>query len=113
VQVILTGKPIYYNLLHYYDEDFKELFKVKADFDTSMDANAENMEEFSTFISFVNQQEKLLPLDHTGMARLLEYTHRLSGDQEKISTRFGEIIDLKGREGGDSTYETVSSYNTS
>lgn len=94
VQVILTGKPIYYYLLHYYDEDFKELFKVKADFDVSMDYSEGNLQDFTTFIQYVSQQEKLLPMNNGGMARLLEHTHRLSGDQEKISTRFGEIIDL-------------------
>ena len=94
VQVILIGKPLYYYLLHHYDEDFKELFKVKADFDTSMNNSEENIQDFTTFIHYVNQQEKLLPMDAGGMARLLEHTHRLSDNQEKISTRFGEIIDL-------------------
>ncbi len=94
IQVILIGKPLYYYLLHYYDEDFKELFKVKADFDTVMDYNDGNIKDFVQFIRFVGQGEEMLPMDAAGMAKLLEHSHRLAEDQEKISTRFGEIIDL-------------------
>lgn len=94
VQVILIGRPLYYYLLQQYDEDFRELFKVKADFDTTMNSTEANVADFARFIRYVCEEEQLLPLDDDGMAALLEQTHRLAGDQEKISVRFGEIIDL-------------------
>lgn len=93
VQVILIGRPLYYYLLLEYDEDFRELFKVKADFDVEMEYNEEHVSDFVRFIQHICRQEKLLPLDAAGMAQLLEESHRLAEDQEKISTRFGEIID--------------------
>jgi len=37
VKVVLIGNPLLYQQLYALDMDFKELFKVKADFDTSMD----------------------------------------------------------------------------
>ncbi len=94
VQVILIGRPLYYYLLLEYDEDFRELFKVKADFDVEMEHNEAHVSDFVGFIQHICRQEELLPLDAGGMAQLLEESHRLAEDQEKISTRFGEIIDM-------------------
>ncbi len=45
VKVILVGSPDIYYLIHQYDRDFKEIFKVKADFDTTMERNEENIQD--------------------------------------------------------------------
>ncbi len=37
VKVLLIGDPLTYYLLHEYDEDFRKLFKVKADFGAQFD----------------------------------------------------------------------------
>ncbi|TNE64632.1 MAG: ATP-binding protein [Bacteroidetes bacterium] len=94
VQIILIGSPMLYFLLYKYDEDFRELFKVKADFDTEMDNTPGNVADFCRFIQHVCREEKLLLPDQAGMARLLEYSHRKAEDQDKLSIRFGAIIDL-------------------
>ena len=44
-KVILIGDPRVYQLLYARDRDFKELFKVKADFDTTMDRDEGEEEE--------------------------------------------------------------------
>ena len=93
-QIILIGSPTVYFLLYEYDEDFKELFKVKADFDTVMDPSEANLSDFCSFIQNVCKEEKLLPLNAGGLGKLLEFSHRKAEDQEKLSIRFGEIIDL-------------------
>lgn len=93
-QIILIGSPMVYFLLYEYDEDFRELFKVKADFDTVMESTEANLADFCTFIQQVCAAEKLLPLNAGGMRKLLEFSHRKAEDQEKLSIRFGEIIDL-------------------
>src|SRR5699024_5886867 len=43
VKIILICNSQLYQLLHYYDEDFSKLFKIKADFDVEMDYNMENI----------------------------------------------------------------------
>lgn len=93
-QIILIGSPMVYFLLYEYDEDFRELFKVKADFDTVMGATEPNVRDLCHFIQNVCAEEKLLPLNAGGMGKLLEFSHRKAEDQEKLSIRFGEIIDL-------------------
>ena len=94
LQIILIGSPMLYFLLYEYDEDFRELFKVKADFDTTMDYSEANLADFCAFAQNVCKEECLLPLDAGGLGKLLEYSHRQAEDQDKLSIRFGEIIDL-------------------
>ena len=43
VKVIVVGRPLLYYLLYGYDEEFPELFKVKADFDIRMARNEDNL----------------------------------------------------------------------
>ena len=94
VKVILIGSPIIYYLLNAYDEDFQKLFKVKADFTTQMARTPEAERAYALFVSTIAQQDKLLPFDRGAVARVIEYGSRLAADQDKLSTRFGEIADL-------------------
>jgi lon-related putative ATP-dependent protease len=94
VKVILIGHPIIYYLLNAYDEDFQKLFKVKADFTTQMDRTPEAERSYALFVSTITHQDKSLPFDRSAVARVIEYGSRLAGDQDKLSTRFGEITDL-------------------
>lgn len=94
VKVILVGKPDIYQALLSFDEHFVELFKVKADFDTQMPRNEENTLNYSRFVSHLCETEELRHLDSTALARIVEHGSRLADDQEKLSTRFGEISDV-------------------
>jgi lon-related putative ATP-dependent protease len=93
-KVVLVGNPYLYYLLHAYDEDSRELFKVKADFDSRMDRNQQNIDKYAMYVAKCQQDEKLLPFDNTAVARIVEIGSRLADDQEKLSTRFSEIADL-------------------
>ena len=94
VKVILVGRPDVYQALLVYDEHFTELFKVKADFDTDMPRTDENIKNYTRFISHLCEAEKLTHLDAMAMARVVEHGSRIAEDQEKLSTRFGEISDV-------------------
>ncbi len=94
VKVVLIGHPLLYYLLHYYDEDFPKLFKVKADFTTRMDRTPESNCDYALFIQTICREENLPPFDRGGVAKVIEYSSRLVEDQGKLSTRFGEIADL-------------------
>lgn len=94
VKVILIGTPYLYQLLYHYDEDFRKLFKVKADFDTEMTASRDNMTQMASFIATHSQREGVLPFDRTGVARLVEFSSRLADHQKKLSTRFSEIVEI-------------------
>ncbi len=94
VKVILIGNPFLYYLLYNYDEEFQELFKVKADFDSRVDKNLENIKKYAMFIATRCKEEGLLPFDKTGVARVVEFGSRLANHQDKLSTLFGNIADL-------------------
>ncbi len=94
VKVILIGSPILYMMLHAYDLDFKELFKVKADFDTTMDRTDENMKKYVAFICTFCRKEKMKHLDASAISKIVEHGSRLAEDQEKLSSRFAEIADI-------------------
>lgn len=94
LKVILIGTPFLYHLLYSRDEDFSELFKVKADFDTSMERTDATVSDYCSFVATVCEEENLRHLDGSALARIVEHGSRLAEDQERLSTRFGEISDV-------------------
>ena len=94
IKVVLIGSPFLYQQLYLLDTDFKELFKVKADFDTTMDRTDENERKYAAFVCTLCQKEKLRHLHASGVAKIVEYGSRLARDQQKLSTRFGEVADI-------------------
>lgn len=94
VQIILIGSPRLYYLLYELDEDFKELFKVKAEFDTSMDNSIQNIKDFAGVIYKIEKENNLLPLDDKAITCLIEQASRMVHDQNKLSIRFGDISNI-------------------
>jgi len=94
VKVILIGSPYLYYLLYNLDEEYRELFKVKADFDSRMQRTEENIRKYALFIAALSKGENLLPFDRSGVAKIVEFGSRLAEHQEKLSSRFSEIADL-------------------
>ena len=93
--MIVTGDDPLYRLLSSYDqEDFWELFKVKAEFDSQIDLTPESVADYCAFICGICQSEGLLHADRSGVAKIVEYGARLVADQTKLSSRFGQIQDL-------------------
>ncbi|HEY7193646.1 MAG TPA: ATP-binding protein [Gemmatimonadales bacterium] len=94
VQVVLVGEPLLYHLLSAVDPEFGELFKVNADFDDEIDASEENQRLYARLIATLVRREGLRPFDRSAVARVLEYSARLAGHQQKLSARIGIILDL-------------------
>jgi lon-related putative ATP-dependent protease len=94
VKIIMVGSYHLYGLLRSLDEDFQKFFKVKVDFDTEMPRTEENLSHYSAFVGAVCDRESLKHFDRSGMAELIEYGSRLAGDQNKLSTRFNDVIEV-------------------
>ncbi len=94
IKVILVGSTSLYHMLYEYEEDFRKLFKVKVDFDEEMERNDENVLKLASFISGFCQKEKTLHFDKTGVAKVVEYASWLVEDQNKLSTRFNDIVEI-------------------
>jgi predicted ATP-dependent protease len=93
-KIILIGSPETYNALYHQDREFKELFKVNVNFDTTMDWNDDNIENYYRFISALCEKEGLRHMDRSAVSAVVEHSSRIAADQEKLSTRFSEIADL-------------------
>ena len=91
--VIIGNYRIYYALLNY-DEEFQELFKVKADFNVNMPKTRRNIMNYARFIHNQCEKEKLMHFDPAAVGRVVEYGVKLTRDQGKLSARFADIHDL-------------------
>ena len=96
VKVIMVGNDSIYQSLLAMDSDFRKLFKVKVEFAEDAPLNEENMNKLAQFIHGFCEQEELPHLDKEAVAKVVEYASKISGDKEKISTRFTDISQVVG-----------------
>ncbi len=94
VKVVLIGERILYYLLHHYDPDFKELFKVSADFEDDMPRSDENLQLYARMIGTIAKQHDLLPLAPEAVARVIEQSSRDVSHASKFSTHLRTLADL-------------------
>jgi len=94
VKVILLGERMIYYLLCQYDPDFQSLFKVEADFEDQMDRSNEIYKKYAQLLAGMIEECDIRAFDKTAVARVIERSSRLTGDNEKISTKTREINDL-------------------
>ncbi|NOZ68059.1 MAG: AAA family ATPase [Deferribacteres bacterium] len=94
VKIILVGNPRLYYLLYNLDEEYRELFKVKADYENRMDRNPENILKYASFVRTKCEERNLQPFDRDAVAKIIEYGSRLAEHQNKLSAKFSEIADI-------------------
>jgi lon-related putative ATP-dependent protease len=94
IKVILIGNPQLYHLVFNYDEDFRKLFKVYADFDVEMENSPTNIQKLAGFVASTVARENLKHFDRAAVAKVVEYATRLSGSQNKLTTRFNDVVEL-------------------
>ncbi|UCG50484.1 MAG: AAA family ATPase [Candidatus Latescibacterota bacterium] len=94
VKVVLVGDAYSYQILYHYDEDFRKIFKVKADFDTVMPNVNENLARYGQFVKSVIDKEKMLAFHSSAVAAIAEEGSRIAGRQDKLTTRFSDVADV-------------------
>jgi len=93
VKVVLIGERRLYYLLHAYDPEFAELFKVIADFED--DVPRENGDlRHARVIAALARKEGLRPLDAAAVARVIDRQCREAGDTAKLSASMQSLADL-------------------
>ncbi len=93
-KVILIGDWSTYEMLYELDDDFRKLFKVRADFAVSMERTPEAMQQYAQFIARRVRVDGLLPFHRSAVARIVEVGARLVEDKHKLSTRFSGILEV-------------------
>lgn len=94
VKIILFGDYRTYELLTHYDPEFSELFRVTADFEDEMKRTAESELHYARFISSIIHDNNLLHCDRKAIARIIEHSSRMAGDQNKLSLHSAHIANL-------------------
>jgi len=94
VKIILIGTPYLYQLMFSLDPDFQELFKIKAEFNTTMPRTDEKVRQYGSFVCGLCEKEGLKHLEGSGLAKLVEYSSRIIEDQYKLSTQFNAVADV-------------------
>ena len=96
LKVIIVGNDTIYQSLLAMDSDFRKLFKVKVEFEEDAPLTEENINKLARFIHGFCEQEELPHLDKSAVAKVVEYASKISGEQEKLSTRFTDIAQVVG-----------------
>ena len=93
-KVIVTGGPYLYNLLYFYDPEFTELFKVKAELRPLVDADVEAARHYAARVAALAKSEGLPEFDGSALARIVEFGMRQAGDRKRLSSVMEPIDDL-------------------
>jgi lon-related putative ATP-dependent protease len=94
VKIVIIGDEYLYQLLYAYDEDFRELFKVRSQFVTRMDLDQDTPNLYARFVGDLCRREGLKHFDPSAMARLLDEAAVQVEDQSRVTTRFADVADL-------------------
>lgn len=94
VKVVLLGDARLYALLHELDEDFRRIFKVKAEFDGELDLNAETAGHCVAVLAKVRDDEMLPPFDAPATREIVREMVRRSGRRDRLSACFGDMADI-------------------
>ena len=94
IKVIVLADTYMYHLLQHYDDDVPKIFKVRADFDTTMDNTGEAVGQFARFVRARCAEHGLRSFDRTAVAALVEEAVRMGGRQEKMAATFPKLTDL-------------------
>lgn len=94
IKIVLIGERLLYYLLNLYDPEFRSLFKVAADFDETMDRDAESSAMYARLIASLARRDHLRPLDRDAVIRAIDHNARVAEDAEKLSTHLRTLVDL-------------------
>lgn len=94
VRVILVGDAATYYRLDQIDPDFRELFKVLADFDSEIERTERGVTQYAAVIAHLAQSESLPDFNRDAVAALAEHGARIVSRANKLTARFGRIADI-------------------
>ena len=106
VRVILIGDAKTYYQLDHADPDFRELFKVLADFDSELPRSDEAVCQYASVVAGLSRSEGLPPFHRSAVAALAEHGARIVARNNRLSApvwsdrRYceGSSVSLRGRD---------------
>ena len=83
-KIILIGDYQTYDLLYSYDEDFKKIFKIRAEYKSVLDINKDTKQAFLGKVSNICIDNKLQPLTDEAIKELAKFLSRKAEDKNKL-----------------------------
>lgn len=93
-QVVLFGSEGIYQQLSSIDSDFRKLFKMKAEFEDTIEKNSETIKRTVEYIAYVIKREGLLPFSKEALTQVIDYSSRCAGDKTKLTAMQVDITDI-------------------
>lgn len=94
LKIVLIGEPGVYEQLAAEDIQFPQVFKIHAEFDSTIPVNKKNLARYADYLQWLFDSEHLPQLSPDGMAAIAEYGARQAGRRDRLITRYSEIGDL-------------------
>ena len=94
IKLIVTGSYFYYDVLSEFDDEFKKLFKVLADFDDEIDRSEHNTGALCGFVKKFAADNHTPPFDAGAAAKIVEYAARMAERQDKLTANFNKISEI-------------------
>ena len=93
-KVVIVGDPMLHSYLFRLDPDFRELFRVKADFEVDVERNTHTMLGLASVIHRQCRLAGMRCFSDEAAARMIEHASRRVEDQRRLSGNMGELLDL-------------------
>ncbi|HBF23559.1 MAG TPA: hypothetical protein DDW23_07085 [Planctomycetes bacterium] len=94
IKVVLIGESGHFDALHNQDEDFPEIFKVRAEFDETLPLTRPSAAELVGALRNIIVNEDLLPLAKTGARAMVEEAVTEAGRRTRLSARLDILADV-------------------
>ncbi len=94
VKVAIVGDSALHAALFHYDADFRELFRVKADFDVDFEQTPANVQGLAAVVAAQCAEAGMRAFTAAAVARLIEHSSRRVEDQRRLSGNIGAFADL-------------------
>jgi ATP-dependent Lon protease len=94
VRVILIGDIGTYYQLDHADPDFRELFKVLADFDSELPRDQVGVQQYASVVAGLTQTEAMPAFHRSAVAALTEHGARIVAKRDRLTSKFGRIADI-------------------
>ena len=91
LMVILIGDYYSYDILYNYDEDFKKLFKYKAEYDPLIEINETNSKLFSEIVIDKCKNLGISKVDDTALYEMAKYLSRKAEDRKRVLLDMDDI----------------------
>ena len=93
VKIILIGTNMSYSILNN-DDDFNELFKIKAEFDHQIENEKENLQKILGFLTHYITENSLLHITRNGIVEILRYAARLAENRAYLTASMNKILEI-------------------